>query len=321
MVYLLHKYFGRDGREEAQELLRRRSGDSNSPRLLGAFNEATPDWLSYFMFTFFTDRDGKMQLESLAQSGFDPLARTTRVMLTEEAHHMFIGQCGVARIVESTCSAMLENDLHDPYDIERIRALGVIDLPTVQRKLNFHFSVSLDLFGSEISTNAAGFFDSGIKGRYRENGIKDDHQLVSATYPVLKLEQGQIRSVDTAALPALNTRLRDDYERECARGVDRWNTVVKKAGIPFTLFLPHVAFSRTVGEFADIHANPQGQILTDDEWHQQKHRFLPTAEDEAYLNSLMTPVHEPGEFAPWIAPPGKPIDNKSADFRYVRLNS
>ena len=96
MVYLLHKYFGRDGREEAQELLRRRSGDSNSPRLLGAFNEATPDWLSYFMFTFFTDRDGKMQLESLAQSGFDPLARTTRFMLTEEAHHMFIGQSGVA---------------------------------------------------------------------------------------------------------------------------------------------------------------------------------------------------------------------------------
>ena len=242
-------------------------------------------------------------------------------MLTEEAHHMFIGQSGVARIVESTCSAMQENDLRDPYDIERIRALGVIDLPTVQRKLNFHFSVSLDLFGSEISTNAAGFFDSGIKGRYRENGIKDDHQLVSATYPVLKLEQGQIRSVDSAALPALNTRLRDDYERECARGVDRWNAIIRKAGIPFTLFLPHVAFSRTVGEFADIHANPQGQILTDDEWYQQKHRFLPTADDEAYLNSLMAPVHEPGEFAPWIAPPGKPIDNKSADFRYVRLNS
>ncbi|HJL51355.1 MAG TPA: benzoyl-CoA 2,3-epoxidase subunit BoxB, partial [Arenicellales bacterium] len=98
MVYLLHKYFGLDGREEAQELLRRRSGDSNSPRLLGAFNEATPDWLSFFMFTFFTDRDGKMQLESLAQSGFDPLARTTRFMLTEEAHHMFVGQSGIARI-------------------------------------------------------------------------------------------------------------------------------------------------------------------------------------------------------------------------------
>ena len=76
MVYLLQKYFGRDGREEADELLRRRSGDADSPRMLGAFNEATPDWLSFFMFTYFTDRDGKMQLHSLAQSGFDRFRRT-----------------------------------------------------------------------------------------------------------------------------------------------------------------------------------------------------------------------------------------------------
>ena len=92
MVYLLHKYFGRDGREEADQLLQRRSGDKDKPRMLGAFNEATPDWPSFFMFTFFTDRDGKMQLESLAQSGFDPLSRTCRFMLTEEAHHMFVGE-------------------------------------------------------------------------------------------------------------------------------------------------------------------------------------------------------------------------------------
>ena len=86
MVYLLHKYFGRDGREEADDLLRRSSGSEEAPRMLGAFNEETPDWLSFFMFTYFTDRDGKMQLESLAQSGFDPLSRTCRFMLTEEAH-------------------------------------------------------------------------------------------------------------------------------------------------------------------------------------------------------------------------------------------
>ena len=59
MVYLLHKYFGRDGRDEADDLLRRRSGSKDAPRMLGAFNEATPDWLSLFMFTFFTDRDRK----------------------------------------------------------------------------------------------------------------------------------------------------------------------------------------------------------------------------------------------------------------------
>ncbi|MDQ1611265.1 MAG: benzoyl-CoA 2,3-epoxidase subunit, partial [Pyrinomonadaceae bacterium] len=98
MVYLLQKYFGRDGREEAEGLLRRRSGSNDAPRMLGAFNEATPDWLSFFMFTYFTDRDGKMQLHSLAQSGFDPLSRTCRFMLTEEAHHMFVGETGISRV-------------------------------------------------------------------------------------------------------------------------------------------------------------------------------------------------------------------------------
>jgi len=76
MVYLLHAYFGRDGREEADALLERHSGDPDKPRILGAFNEPTPHWLAYFLFTYFTDRDGKYQLASLAESGFDPLART-----------------------------------------------------------------------------------------------------------------------------------------------------------------------------------------------------------------------------------------------------
>ena len=169
MVYLLQKYFGRDGREEADDLLRRRSGDADSPRMLGAFNEATPDWLSFFMFTFFTDRDGKMQLESLAQSGFDPLSRTCRFMLTEEAHHMFVGETGVGRVLQRTCDAMKEAGIDDPHAIEKVRALGVIDLPTMQKKMNLHYSLSLDLFGSEVSTNAANFYNSGLKGRFPGN--------------------------------------------------------------------------------------------------------------------------------------------------------
>ncbi len=178
MVYLLQKYFGRDGREEAEDLLRRRSGDRDSPRLLGAFNEATPDWLAFFMFTFFTDRDGKMQLHALAQSGFDPLSRTCRFMLTEEAHHMFVGQSGIGRIIERTCAAMREAGIDDPHDIGRVRALGVIDLPTLQKRANLHFSLTLDLFGSEISTNAANAYNAGLKGRYQEDQIEDDHLLL-----------------------------------------------------------------------------------------------------------------------------------------------
>src|SRR5437879_1471027 len=193
MVYLLQKYFGKDGREEAEELLARQSGNEDKPRMLGAFNEATPDWLSFFMFTFFTDRDGKMQLESLAQSGFDPLSRTCRFMLTEEAHHMFVGETGVGRAIERTCRAMKEAGIEDANDIPAVRTLGVIDLPTMQKKANLHFSLSLDLFGSEVSTNAANYYNSGVKGRYHETQIKDDHRLQNSTYPVLKLVNGEIK--------------------------------------------------------------------------------------------------------------------------------
>src|ERR1700723_3516145 len=230
MVYLLHKYFGSDGREEADELLRRSSGSADTPRMLGAFNESTPDWLSFFMFTFFTDRDGKMQLHSLAQSGFDPLSRTCRFMLTEEAHHMFVGETGISRVVQRTVEAMREAGISDPLDVARVRALGVVDLPTIQKKLNLHYTLSLHLFGSGVSTNAANFYNSGLKGRFQETKIDDDHQLQNSTYPVLKPVDGAIKRVDEPGLTALNMRLRDDYTQDCVKGLLRWNKNISTAG-------------------------------------------------------------------------------------------
>jgi benzoyl-CoA 2,3-dioxygenase component B len=319
MVYLLQKYFGRDGREEAEELLRRRSGDRDSPRMLGAFNEATPDWLSFFMFTFFTDRDGKMQLAALAQSGFDPLSRTCRFMLTEEAHHMFVGETGVQRIVQRTCQAMREAGIDDPTDIERVRALGVIDLPTLQKKANLHFSLTLDLFGNEISTNAANAFNAGLKGRYREDKLSDDHVLAGATYPVLRLKGGAIVAEEVPALSALNMRLRDDFVDDANAGVTRWNRVLERAGLEFRLRLPHVAFNRRIGEFAAIRADTEGKLLSDDQWVGRKETMLPSADDNRFVEGLMRPVHAPGSFASWIAPPRIGIDNKPGDFEYVKF--
>jgi benzoyl-CoA 2,3-dioxygenase component B len=320
MVYLLQKYFGRDGREEAEELLSRRSGDRDSPRLLGAFNEATPDWLSFFMFTFFTDRDGKMQLHALSQSGFDPLSRTCRFMLTEEAHHMFVGQSGVGRVIERTCAAMRTAGIDDPNDIERVRALGVVDLPTMQKKANLHFSLTLDLFGSEISTNAANAFNASLKGRYLEDQIDDDHQLLGATYPVKRLKGGQIVTEDVAALSALNMRLRDDYIVDASSGVDRWwNRIIARAGIDYRIRLPHVAFNRHIGEFAAIQADPDGNLLSDEEWQRRRDQFLPTTADNLFIESLMQPVTEPGGFASWIAPPRAGIDGQPGNFEYVKL--
>ncbi len=319
MVYLLQKYFGRDGREEAEALLARRSGDADRPRMLGAFNEATPDWVSFFMFAHFTDRDGKMQLESLAQSGFDPLSRTTRFMLTEEAHHMFVGESGVGRTIRRTCEAMREAGIEDPEDIAAVRALGVVDLPTLQKKANLHYALSLDLFGSEISTNAANAYTAGLKGRFREDRIDDDHRLENDVYPVLKLVDGAPRAVEAPALTALNMRLRDDYTRDAEGGVRRWNRVVERAGIDFRFRLPSVAFNRAIGEFAGVEATPEGEILAAEAFAARRAEWLPTAADGDFVASLMAAETEPGRYAGWIAPPRQGIDNKPGDFEYVRL--
>jgi len=321
MVYLLQKYFGRDGREEADDLLRRRSGDADQPRMLGAFNEATPDWLSFFLFTFFTDRDGKMQLAALAQSGFDPLSRTCRFMLTEEAHHMFVGDSGIQRVVQRTCAAMRAAGIEDPEDVARVRALGVIDLPTLQRKMNLHFALTLDLFGSEISTNAANAYSAGLKGRYREDKIEDDHLLRDATYPVLRWRDGVAMREDAPALSALNMRLRDDYVAECEGGIARWNRVIAAAGYGTRLLLPHVGFNRKIGEFAAANLAPDGTVLTAAEWAARRDEFLPSAEDGAYVASLMRPARAAGEYAGWIAPPRVGIDGKPGDYEYVRIEA
>ena len=219
MVYLLHRFFGRDGREEAEELLGRRSGNSDRPRILGAFNEPISDWLSFYMFTMFTDRDGKYQLLALAESGFDPLSRTTRFMLTEEAHHMFVGETGVHRIIQRTVELMKQ------AGETKVREAGGIDLSTIQKYLNLWYSLSLDLFGSEISTNAASFFANGLKGRAKEEKF-EDHVAIEGAYAMeipdgsggLKNEQVPLRS-------AMNEILRDGYVEDCQRGVDRWIAV------------------------------------------------------------------------------------------------
>ena len=316
MVYLLHAFFGRDGREEADEMLERHAGDPDKPRILGAFNEATPDWLSFFMFAFFTDRDGKFQLASLAESAFDPLSRTCRFMLTEEAHHLFVGESGIERIVRRACEIMRENGLDDPA---LVRMHGGIDLPTLQRYVNFHYSVSADLFGAERSTNAASYYANGLKGRYREARIDDDHRLADATWPVPAFEGGRRVTVDAPAAVALNDRLRRDFTEDCARGVARWNKVIAEHGIDFAIALPDPAFHRAIGAFADGHFTPAGTPLAAAEWAARRNEWLPDDADQAFVASLMRPVTEPGRMANWIAPPRRGVDGRPLDYDYVRL--
>jgi benzoyl-CoA 2,3-dioxygenase component B len=314
MVYLLHAYFGREGREEAEELLHRNSGSEDAPRILGAFNEETPDWLSFFMFTYFTDRDGKYQLGTLKESGFDPLSRTCEFMLKEEAHHMFVGTTGIDRVVERTAQLMREHDTDD------VAGLGAISLKTVQKYLNFHYSVSVDLFGSETSTNVANYFTAGLKGRWSEERRRDDHLLTSEAIMVDAItDDGEIGQTEVAALVGLNTDLRSAYISDCQSGVNRWNRILEEAELPQRLKLPSVAFNRKVGAFGAIHATPDGVLVSDDEWQQRQGDWLPTAVDKTYVRSLMQPVHERGKIASWIAPPRQGINGQPLDYEYVHL--
>ena len=311
MVYLLHAYFGRDGRDEADLLLERTSGDVDNPRILGAFNEPTPDWLSFFMFTYFTDRDGKFQLASLAESGFDPLARTCQFMLKEEAHHMFVGAGGIGRVAQRTAELMREHDTDD------VAPHGGINLDTLQRYLNLHFSVSLDLFGAEASTNAANYYAVGLKGRYQESDRADDHRLHDAEVGVPVVTDGRVGERRVPALSALNGTLRGDYIADCQKGVDRWNRILADVG---RLDLPHPGFNRRVGAYAGHAIADDGTVIEPAAWEARRSEWLPTDADREHVTSLMVPVTEPGRMASWVAPPASGIGTQPVDFRYVRTS-
>jgi benzoyl-CoA 2,3-dioxygenase component B len=313
MVYLLHAYFGRDGREEAEALLHRNSGSADSPRILGAFNEETPDWLSFFMFTYFTDRDGKYQLGTLKESAFDPLSRTCEFMLKEEAHHMFVGTTGVDRVVERTAQLMAGHDTDD------VAPFGGIPLAVIQKYLNFHYSVSLDLFGGETSTNVANYFTAGLKGRWLEERRSDDHVLAESVASIEQVENGRVVQVDVPALTALNHDLRGAYISDCQTGITRWNRILGSHGIDQRLYLPHVGFNRKVGAFAGYHMTPDGRLVDEADWAAGSVAWLPTPADKAHVESLMRPVYEPGKIAGWVAPPRSGINGQPLDYSYVRF--
>ena len=313
MVYLLHGYFGRGGRDEADELLERRAGNEDKPRILDAFNQPCTDWLTFFCFTTFTDRDGKFQLGALAESGFDPLARTCRFMLTEEAHHLFVGQTGVERVIRRS----IELTKADPNG--DARAQGGVDLDTIQKFVNYWFSYSLDLFGSEVSSNAADFFASGLKGRWKEDKY-EDHIVLDGSRGITHVDGGRLVDLDIPLRNAMNEVLRDEYVADCQKVVDKWNKAIEGMDYPdFRVTLPSTRFHRRQGIYTDHHFDPQGNLISAEEWEAKKTSWLPTEADRDYVQSLMTPVFEPGKMANWIAPPRRGINRNPVEFEYVRV--
>ncbi len=315
MVYLLHRYFGRDGRDEAAEMLERRAGDQDSPRILEAFNKPCADWLAFFCFTMFMDRDGKFQLAALAESAFEPLSRSTRFMLTEEAHHLFVGETGIGRIVRRTAELMTEAPAED------VTRRGGIPLDVIQRYVNEWFTASLDLFGSEDSSNAATWFATGLKGRFKESSSRryDDHVALDHPYVLDAIgDRGQLSSREIPMRRAMNAVLRDAYVEDCARAVRRWNSILDEEGISERLFLPSDRFGRRQGLHANLPFDPSGTLRTPAEIEARRADWLPTQADRDYVASVMVPELRPGRFASWIAPPSKGIGGQDLDFEYVK---
>ena len=313
MVYLLHSFFGRDGREEAEDMLIRRSGNVDSPRILGAFNKPIEDWLAFFCFTMFTDRDGKFQLAALAESGFDALARTTQFMLTEEAHHLFVGETGLRRVVQRTAELMKAG--------EDVREHGAIPLDILQKYINEWYSASLDLFGAEDSSNAASYFARGLKGRFKESSPRyEDHVALEGYYTMQRPEDGRLVNEEVPLRRAMNLVLRDAYVEDCVRALDKWNKTLNDNDIEFRLSLPNDRFNRLQGLFAGMPYNAEGELLSDAAYGALRDELLPTQADYDYVQSCMVCVTEPGKFANWIAPPRKGINRQPLDFMYAKFD-
>ncbi len=296
MVYLLQRYFGRDGREEAEMLLKRRSGNVDTPRILGAFNERTPDWLSFFMFTSFTDRDGKMQLEALAQSGFDPLSRTCRFMLTEEGHHMFVGKSGVERILRATCAAM--NAQRHQRPARRRRGAPA----RRHRSADDSEEDQLPLLGNARSVRLGNLDE-------RSQRVQRRHQRTLPRRPdrrrpsVARARRIACCNRSTAASTgstrprssAINARLRDDYIDDCEPVLRAWNRVDRRCRhrLRTAASAPRVPSQgrrllRTVGH-ADRRHRRRGALA------ERRDRVVADANrDLEYVSSLMQPCHAVG---------------------------
>ena len=317
MAHLLFEHFGDEGRDEASALLARRSGSADNPRILDAFNHPLLDWLSYFLWCFLADRDGKYQLHSVSESAFDPLARTAQFMLTEEAHHMFIGEDGLRRVLQRTLELMKQHDTDD------VAGHGGINLDAIQRYFNFWAPRIYDLFGDDESPRAAQAFHAGIKGRIHESRYTD-HSRLEEEITVerrTRVQGGEsFVSVQVPVRDALNGLMRREYLKEVTLLMGRWNRMMERAGAGFALSLPHQRFHRRFGLYAGLAFTPQGEPLDGSAPPARRGEWLPTEADRSHLAAIMLPVREKGRIAGWIAPPSRGINNMPAlDFEYVRL--
>jgi benzoyl-CoA 2,3-dioxygenase component B len=313
MVHLLCEHFGKEGEREIDGLLARRSGSAENPRILNAFNHPIEEFLSFLFWSTLADRDGKYQLLSMSESAFDPLARTCKFMLFEEAHHMFVGDDGLRRVIQRTAELMLAHDTDD------VAPHGGINLSTIQRYLNYWAPPVIDLFGSEMSQWSEDLFDAGLKGRVYEAERYHEHVRLDETIDLERAANGGLVGERVPMRKAINEVARDTYLREIDGVIDRWNRMLAKMEIKFAFARPSKRFNRKIGAYKELHFTPDGRRITREAFAAGMKEWMPSEAEKAHVSALMQPVYEPGKIAGWIAPPARGIDGKPVAWEYVRL--
>lgn len=231
---------------------------------------------------------------------------------------MFVGETGIGRVVKRSLEVMKELGSDDPAALRR---RGAIDLPLLQRYITFWFSSSLDLFGSEVSSNAASSFASGIKGRPDETTQYQDHVCTDASFDFEEPDgKGGLKRETVSLRNAMNEVVRGAYIKDCEIGLKRWNMQIRRAGHEFHLTLPSERFRRNIGAWANVPVDPQGRIISREEYDRRMPEWIPSAADKDFVKSLMQRVAAPGKMAGWIAAPERGINNLPIAYEYVHLN-
>jgi benzoyl-CoA 2,3-dioxygenase component B len=295
MVHLLLEHFGSEGQVQAEALLNRMSGDTEHPRLLGAFNVHTEDWLSHFMWCFLADRVGKYQIHAVTQSAFLPLAESARFMMLEEPLHITFGLKGLERVLAHSVEVTRRRDRLD------ILEDNAIPLPVFQKYFNFWMSKIHDLFGNDDSSRSHDLYRLGIRAPRGMEGGEEE----------IEIDVRVGVDVETHRVPAAcatNVIMRRQYEAEVGRIVGRWNDAIRLAGVDFTLTVPHERFAREHGACRQMPFDVDGVLLPESEAHRLEAR-VPSAEDREGVAALMNRELGDNRVAGWIAPPGTRLDH------------
>lgn len=306
LAHVLLEHFGSEGQVQAEALVARRCGDTAQPRLLHAFNESNQDWLSYFLWCLLADRDGKYQLDAVARSAFDPLARTAGFMLLEEPLHLAIGAQGLDRVILRTLELMRTHDTDDVFPH------GGIPLQTLQRYLNRMAPAVFDLFGNDESDRARQMHECGLRGLAAA-------EAPDARVTVDRRAGDRLQTFEVPMVDAINAAMRRSFAAELAPVLARWNRWLAEAGTGFSLSLPSDRFHRQVGPCAGLSFTPDGRWLSGQAGSDDGAAWMPSADECQRVQALMQAVTEPGRCAAWLAPPRLGINRLPADHTYVQL--